>query len=150
MECPRCTLPLKKVDLGTFRGEAPSVLVDICLECLGGWFDKGELDVSDESVWTDAEEMALRREQANYSPLTCPRCYIPLSPITSNARPGLILDRCPDCSGFWLDEGEMGAVQALAADLDSAKMGGKAHLLRPAGWSWLRWLVYRARRRHSR
>ena len=145
MECPRCTLPLKKVDLGTRRGGTPSVLVDLCPECQGGWFDKGELDVSDEKVWTDAEVMALRTGQATYSPLSCPRCYIPLSSITSKARPGLVLDRCPICSGFWLDEGERDAVRVLAADLGSAKMAGKAHRQRPPGWSWLRWVLYRAR-----
>jgi len=142
MDCPHCTLPLRKIDLGRYKGEYASVVVDICPECQGTWLDKGELDLRDESVWTDAEAVVFQSGQPNHSPLICPRCAVPLSSSHPKGHPDLILDRCPDCSGFWLDQGELEKIQDMAADLDSAKMKSMTRLQRPPGWSWLRWAVF--------
>ena len=140
MECPRCTLPLKKVEFGNFRGRRPSVLVDVCPECQGGWFDKGELGLGPEVVWKEARALDFPSEESHDAPLICPRCFVPLLPITSDARPGLILDRCPDCLGLWLDRGEMGTVQELAAGLESAEGEDPAQGQGAPGRSWFGWL----------
>jgi hypothetical protein len=44
--------------------------------------------------------------------------------------------------GFWLDPGELEAVQALAADLDSATLSKMTPLQRAPGQSWLSWALH--------
>ena len=149
MDCPRCTLPLRKIDLGEYKGEY-AVVVDTCPQCQGTWLDRGELDLRDESTWTDAEAVITQTGLVDHSALICPRCTVPLSPITLKEQPDLMLDRCPDCSGFWLDKGEVEQVQDMAADIDAATMEDTVRVLRPPDWSWLRWTVYCARQYHSR
>lgn len=57
MMCPRCKSPLEVIDLGEFGGEYAAVVIDSCPECGGVWYDKGELDARDESVWTNVEDL---------------------------------------------------------------------------------------------
>jgi Zn-finger nucleic acid-binding protein len=54
--------------------------------------------------------------------LECPRCLTPMTPVTLTGGPNVVIDRCPRCLGFWLDSGELRALQKHAADLDAEKM----------------------------
>jgi Zn-finger nucleic acid-binding protein len=150
MDCPRCTRPLKEVDLGEFGGEYASVKIDLCPDCEGVWLDKGELDERDESVWTDAEALDFQAAPGTGPSQACPRCSVGLARISPTELLGLVVERCPSCLGFWLDAGEVEAVQHLTAELDSATMDDMTHLLRPPDWSWLKWAVHCARRHYQR
>ena len=142
MDCPRCSTPLRELDLGEFGGEHPAVVIDLCPECEGVWLDKGELDQRDESVWTDAEALDFEVVTTDAPPADCPKCSETLSSIAPSEVHGLVIDRCPNCLGFWLDSGELEWVQALAADLDSDKLHEMTPTHRPQDCSWLRWALH--------
>jgi Zn-finger nucleic acid-binding protein len=145
MNCPRCSLPLSEVDLGELGGEYAAVVIDACPDCGGVWFDKGELDQRDESVWTDVEALEFEVVTGDRVAALCPRCSVDLLSIAPSDLPRLVIDRCPECWGFWLDSGELESVQEMAADLDSETMGAMTHTLRPPDWSWIKWAVYCAK-----
>ena len=130
MKCPRCATPLQRIDLGQHAGEYPDVTVDRCPACRGTWYDRGELDASDESPWTNVEELPLRRVEAA-APLTCPRCGVSMAAVTVQRLSELVLDRCPGCAGFWLDAGELTALQGYVGRMDSAKMATMSRIPQP-------------------
>jgi Zn-finger nucleic acid-binding protein len=120
MDCPRCKQPLQALDLGQFAGEYPDVAIDFCPSCHGAWYERGELDRSDESVWTDVESLPFV-DVAGIRAGPCPRCGVAMAPVSPARFADVVLDRCPSCAGFWLDAGELRALQAHAARLDSEK-----------------------------
>ena len=130
MICPRCATPLQRIDLGESAGEYPDVTIDRCPACRGTWYDRGELDLSDESPWTNVEELPLQPAEDTPT-LTCPRCASSMAAVTVQRLADLVLDRCPSCGGFWLDAGELPALQAYVARIDSAKMATMARVPQP-------------------
>jgi len=150
MDCPRCSLPLREIDLGEFGGDYASVVIDLCPECEGVWLDKGELDQRDESLWTDAEDLDHEIITGDRKVANCPKCSATLLSVTPNEVPGLVIDRCPECWGFWLDPGELESIQALAGDLDSKTMDDMVLVQRPPEWSWLKWALYCSKRHYRR
>lgn len=120
MECPRCKSPLEIIDLGEFGGEYAAVVIDSCPKCGGVWYDKGELDARDESVWTDVEDFDFETRLSGGRRALCPKCEVSLIPVSPRGAREIVIDRCPDCSGFWLDPGELESIQNLASRLDSA------------------------------
>lgn len=138
MKCPKCNADLKASDLGEYG----FVILDICPGCQGAWFDKGELDRLDDSVWQDAEELAFSDVSDSHQGLKCPKCTAQLRPLVPMDDKELVLDRCPNCQGFWLDSGELERVRALTLKLDSDLVSKAKPLKRPDNWSWLRWSVY--------
>lgn len=137
MKCPRCNVDLKPTEHGF-------VTLDICPDCKGAWFDKGELDRLDDSVWVDAEqEIEMREAESGHDGLDCPSCDTVLQAISPVDAAELIIDRCPNCEGFWLDDGELEKMRDVV-DQEHAELRKSAvYLRRPQDWSRLRWLVYR-------
>jgi Zn-finger nucleic acid-binding protein len=122
--CPRCDIGLKTLDLklnGTF-------LIDRCEQCLGLFFDPGELEalleVSVSNVFlinrTGLDSINLRR-QADQHPIAyikCPVCSQPMHRVNFGTRSGVIVDRCK-AHGVWLDGGELRHL------MEWMKLGGK-------------------------
>jgi len=150
MDCPRCSHPLRGIDLAQFDGEYAAVVIDLCSECGGVWLDKGELDHRDESVWTDAEALDFEVVSADRPPVRCPKCAEPMTVIAPAEAPAIQLDRCPKCLGFWMDAGEVEAVQRLGAELDSATLDHMTLVQRPPDWFWLRWALHLIGQYYSR
>jgi len=119
MKCPRCKSPLETIDLGEYGGEYAAVVIDRCPECDGVWYDKGELDARDESVWTDVEAFDFETRLSGGRRALCPRCEVSLIPVSPRGAREIVIDRCPDCFGFWLDAGQLESIQNLAGRLDS-------------------------------
>jgi Zn-finger nucleic acid-binding protein len=138
MKCPACHKELRQSD---FR-EYGSVVVDVCSSCNGAWFDKGELDRFDDSVWVNAERIALEKVPSDHKNASCPKCGVDLEALCPPDAPELVLDRCPKCEGFWLDAGELEKVQDVAAATHSEMARGMKHYTRPPSWSRLRWAIY--------
>jgi len=138
MKCPRCEGTLHETDYG----EAGFVLLDVCPECKGVWFDEGELDQLDDGISSNAELMAYTPASTEHHALDCPRCGKPLEALSPPGEPELVVDRCPSCRGFWLDEGELDHVRAVLLDVDSASHDSEV-FVRPVGWSWTKWVLYR-------
>lgn len=110
--CPRCSIPLKTIDLqldGRF-------LIERCNECLGLFFDPGELEALLQATVTNVytinrkqlDSLSNARQSAEYgiTYVKCPVCGTVMSRVNFGARSGVIVDRCPE-HGIWLDGGEL-------------------------------------------
>jgi len=114
LNCPRCKLPLQKVD---YEG----VEVDMCNACWGFWLDTGELEEilrnRDLSFSEDEKDTVLDIREASSrgptAPAPCPSCRKVMDRVHYDAAVSFVIDRCPD-HGIWLDTGEIKKVQALA------------------------------------
>ena len=137
MKCPKCESELKTSDFGEYG----FVILDICPGCEGAWFDKGELDRLDDSVWTNIEKIEFDKTSAAHMDLICPKCQEQLEPISPRDATEIVVDRCFSCEGFWLDRGELDQMRDVAAEVDSAKE--IIWLEAPPDWSSLRWIIYK-------
>ncbi len=104
MECPNKHGELQKV---LFH----DVEADYCPECIGIWFDKGELahaknDKDKQVNWLDFD---IWRDKARFaiSPTDrrCPVCRIPFVEVAYD-NSSIKIDFCKHCQGVWLDRGE--------------------------------------------
>ena len=114
MYCPRCKLPLRRVD---YEG----VDADMCDNCWGFWLDTGELEqVLDrrDLEFSPAEraqilEVRYASKTGATTPVQCPRCEWTMGRVHHDESVHLVIDCCSD-HGVWLDTGEIKKVQALA------------------------------------
>lgn len=137
MECPKCGTGLVPEQVGPLI----AVNLDSCPRCRGTWFDRGELDRLDHSVWSNVETL-LNRPVSGAAPLRCPRCGGALTPVSPADAEGLVVERCAACAGFWLDAGELEEVERVATRADEALEARMHRYKKPPAWSALRWLVY--------
>ncbi|ACM22075.1 hypothetical protein Geob_3737 [Geotalea daltonii FRC-32] len=110
--CPRCNIRLKTIDLkveGKF-------LVERCDECLGLFFDPGELEALLQATVTNvfaidrsrlnAINATRRAENYAITYLKCPICSTMMNRVNFGAKSGVVVDICKD-HGVWLDGGEL-------------------------------------------
>jgi Zn-finger nucleic acid-binding protein len=122
--CPRCDVTLKTIDLklnGTF-------LIERCDQCLGLFFDPGELEALLEATVTNVylidraglDGINAHRQPDQYpvSYIKCPVCTQLMNRVNFGAKSGVIVDRCKD-HGLWLDGGELRHL------FEWMKLGGK-------------------------
>ncbi len=104
MECPNKHGELEKM---LFH----DVEVDYCPQCLGIFFDKGELEHAKNDkdkqlnwlyfdVWRDKGKFVL-----SPSDRRCPVCRIPFVEVAYD-KSSVTVDFCKHCQGMWLDRGE--------------------------------------------
>ena len=137
MQCPRCNDELKASDLGEYG----FVIIDVCPKCEGAWFDKGELDRLDDSIWTNGEEVNFNDVSDSHKNLKCPKCQIEMNPQSPNDAKEVVIDRCSDCNGFWLDKGELDQMRDVAGYEDVEKADKVVYAKRPPGCSRLKWAI---------
>ncbi len=124
--CPRCDKPMQTVDIKV--GE--KFLIERCLECMGLFFDPGELDaLIDKSVsnvyyidYTQLQVLKLSKRSQDY-PVTyikCPVCRKLMNRSNYGTQSGVIVDTCKQ-HGVWLDGGELRQL------MEWTKAGGKLH-----------------------
>jgi Zn-finger nucleic acid-binding protein len=114
IDCPRCKLPLS-------RESYEGVEVDLCQACWGMWLDTGELEaiIASHQFRFSPEEKKLviegrgPRQKGPVEPVACPRCAGRMERIYLDTQVHLVVDRCPR-HGFWLDAGEIKALQVMA------------------------------------
>lgn len=108
--CPDCEKPLAPQ---TLHG----VELDICGGCAGIWFDASEL-----RMLITRDSLALASLEERYAPSVeptvhgdskrrCPDCEELLQQYNYQYSSTILLDTCPDCAGFWVQEGELVAMQ---------------------------------------
>lgn len=103
MKCPRCTTSLETVDLGESGGEFAAVVIDRCPNCSGVWYDEGELDARDESVWTNVEELEYEARLSGGKRALCPRCEVRLDPVSPKGVRKTVMIGVPNAQGFgWM------------------------------------------------
>lgn len=110
--CPVCNIPMKTIDLG-IEGK---FFIERCEECLGLFFDPGELEaLLDYSVKNVFEINRSRLASFTLSDQTksrsatyvkCPVCSKMMNRVNFGTRSGVVIDRCKE-HGVWLDAGEL-------------------------------------------
>jgi Zn-finger nucleic acid-binding protein len=128
-QCPHCDTQLMTLNIGTTE----VLHVDRCPDCLGIFFDRGELEtVLDSNVQrvfevdlqrmqelTENErQVAAQTEVVRY--IKCPVCRQMMNRRAYGTRSGVIVDRCRQ-HGIWLDAGELGQL------LKWVKAGGRMY-----------------------
>ena len=105
MKCPSCQGELKGID---YRG----ILIDECEDCKGRWFDNDELrkakDKTDDDLrWLDFDPFGEEADKYKtpYEGKVCPRCSVKMVSLTYQDS-GVIIDKCNNCQGVWLNRGE--------------------------------------------
>ena len=117
MKCSNCQTELEEIN---FRG----IKVNECRDCQGRWFDRNELrkakDNTDEDLrWLDFDPFTVRGEGfyvVSKKGAACPKCSQPMS-VTTYANSGVIVDKCEQCEGVWLQDGEFKKIIAYLEDL---------------------------------
>lgn len=109
MKCLRC----ESVDMQLqTRGVGDEVFeIDLCPKCGGIWLDHEELERVDDNFFVNMEEIPY----ADVAPseadaeLACPRCAErpKLRKVSPAEFKRVVVDTCPACQGFWLDQGEL-------------------------------------------
>jgi len=101
MKCPSCDQP-SLVETMTKGG----VLVDVCKTCKGVWLDRGEVFFFSRKPKELERLLASEPIENKLSHRQCPRCDLNLLEVPF-LRPDLVVDRCPECEGYWFDAGEL-------------------------------------------
>lgn len=100
LTCVRCGAALRKVTLRR-------VEVDECPDCHGTWLDAREL-ASLIGSWQDLPRAG--PAAAGGPVCLCPRCNCAMERRNYSESRRTVLDRCPTCSGIWLDRGELDSI----------------------------------------
>src|SRR5271163_315697 len=101
MRCPSCDQP-SLVETMTKGG----VLVDVCKTCKGVWLDRGEVFFFSRKPKELERLLASESVEVTASERRCPRCDLNLGEVPFLRR-DLVVDRCPECEGYWFDAGEL-------------------------------------------
>ena len=162
MQCPRCSAPLRPTTEQTASGR---IELDYCPSCRGVFFDQGELEAVLHVEGTEAfaaQSLLLGEPPPGPTPppaLRCPRgCRALMSErLLPSPRPNflaaalagpselrreLVIDLCPQCSGIWLDGGELATVAQALRDprvhpLLQPQPPPGIDLHKPSAWVWL-------------
>jgi Zn-finger nucleic acid-binding protein len=134
MKCPRCKTVLSEIK---YEG----VTIEVCPDCKGEWLFAGELErivEHHDKVFTPEEIASLdaankeifTAEKDDQDELNCPVCEdVRMEHFNYGDTSGIILHRCMECDGIWMDKDELEKVEELVdgwkADLshDRAKYG---------------------------
>jgi Zn-finger nucleic acid-binding protein len=100
VNCPRCWKEMVQAEIELF---GPNITVDLCPNCSGLWLDQGELrKLLKSKKLTDylTKDIGTKSD----SKLVCPRCG---GLMDLEMADDVEVDVCLNCSGVWLDQGEL-------------------------------------------
>jgi Zn-finger nucleic acid-binding protein len=109
-DCPECNIEMVVETVS-------DVQLDVCPACAGTWFDPAELrvlltrDPLAMSVVEDKAAPAVEQKNTGPSLRRCPACKMPLEQYHYLYHSPVVLDACPDCGGFWVEDGELSRMQ---------------------------------------
>lgn len=118
MKCPRCKSALEIISYEL-------AMIESCPGCGGEWLGPNELKhivQTFETVFPKELKDSLAGINSQVFPtkrvvkkdLTCPRCQdVVMNNFNYAYSSGVYIDKCPECSGIWLDEGELEKIQIL-------------------------------------
>jgi Zn-finger nucleic acid-binding protein len=125
MKCSNCAADLEPIDIG----QNTKLVVDQCPSCGSMWLEKSKISRLDESIWADRQEedMKVPPSGGTHGMLMCPTCATTLEPICLVDVAKLVVDRCPECAGLWLDTGEVSVLaNAIKTSRPVLPRGSKA------------------------
>lgn len=134
IKCPVC----RTASLRPFK-TSENVEVDLCDNCSGMWFDKGELANSLE-LSVDIPHFDKVIDAATPADKICPKCDVDMIEFEYAQGSGLMIDYCKKCCSVWLDGGELKHAEDLSAELESTgKRFGKILTdMKKDGYSFLK------------
>jgi len=118
MNCPRCNSILCTID-------DDGVQVGVCPVCKGEWLhadELGKLVEHHEEKFTSEEIASLdavnkehfTTADCKHDELHCPQCVtVEMKHFNYGDTSGIILDKCPQCGGIWMDKGQLEKVEEL-------------------------------------
>jgi Zn-finger nucleic acid-binding protein len=119
MQCPACGNNLSQLVAG-------GVLLDACSGGCGGiWFDAFELQKVEAAQQVTADvQITIPRDPAIRVDAKqrrhCPKCPdVVLMRHFYSKKPGVVVDECPSCGGFWLDAGELKQIRSEREALEA-------------------------------
>jgi len=117
MNCPRDGAELQTMSFG-------DVSAATCPTCRGMYLQHGELNRLVEPTAGDVEYSSVDGDTLEhpdeYGPIRCPHDGTTMSKVDFNVDTTIILDYCPTCEGFWVDDGELDAIRAEVKRLNEA------------------------------
>lgn len=117
MNCPRDSSPLSAKTIGERS-------VETCPQCGGMYFEHGELNSIAGPTPGDLEFSTIDgdtfQHADDYGPIDCPRDGTTMKKVDFNIETAIILDFCPSCRGFWIDERELTRIREEVHRLDEA------------------------------
>ncbi len=102
MKCPVCRVP-------TYVVEFKQIELDLCPDCGGVWFDRGELEL----LLPSAQDAGLTPAVTDEAGRPCPLCSRTMDKMNIGPGRRVLVDSCPTC-GLWFDRRE---VEDLSRDL---------------------------------
>jgi Zn-finger nucleic acid-binding protein len=118
MKCPVCKVHLIVV-------ERHKIELDYCISCKGFWFDAGELKLLSETLNLNLlnEIKQTIIDDSTEHKRICPLCDKTMNIIRIGENSNVLLDKCPDGQGIWLDGGELSKITNQNKEL--SKLGSK-------------------------
>ena len=114
MNCPKCNVPLETIVY-------EDVEIDKCNQCKGSWLDDGEILKIAQTKKETFDPKLIREtlgqgftgvpKEEQQTVVSCPKCQSAMKPVNYDYSSGIILDRCPQGHGLWLDGSELEKVQ---------------------------------------
>lgn len=104
----------------------PDITTDRCTACNGVFLDKGELDVLATGMAGDIEFCSQDDDAPSdeFSTRTCPKCAgMAMKKVELLRYTDIIFDYCPKCQGFFLDRGEVEAMNEQLRGISGKEYG---------------------------
>ncbi|MCD4819275.1 MAG: zf-TFIIB domain-containing protein [Candidatus Cloacimonetes bacterium] len=117
LKCPNCNSEMKKV-------KEQDIIIDRCENCGGIFLDKGELNILATGMSGDIEFCSIDNDfhKDNFGIRKCPKCSDQkMRKINLLSYSNIIFDFCPKCEGFFLDEGELNAMNNELQEIYDSK-----------------------------
>jgi len=105
MKCPVCRVP-------TYVVEFDQIELDLCPDCQGMWFDRGELDLLLGTPKAPPQVDAVSDEDRR----RCPLCRHRMNKVNIGPGRRVLIDSCPEGCGLWFDRNELAD---LTGDLEA-------------------------------
>jgi membrane associated rhomboid family serine protease/Zn-finger nucleic acid-binding protein len=123
MQCPCCSNRLRQIKSG-------SLIIDVCHNCKGIWFDSGEFVDFVKALSERIKEKESEGISQLFKPRTvqslkateqegyrmCPRCDVVLKKYNYAYDSNVFLDKCTECDGIWTDGGEAQQIAKFLKD----------------------------------
>jgi Zn-finger nucleic acid-binding protein len=117
MNCPRCASSLKPV---VYDGQE----IELCSGCKGEWLSSEELGKIVEhhdEIFTPEEVASIQginreiftAEKDDHYELNCPSCGEEMEHFNYGDTSGIILHKCVECDGIWMDKDQLRKVEIV-------------------------------------
>ena len=118
LTCPGCKSPMATV-------KDTDIWVDRCTRCGSVFLDKDELNVLATGMSGNIEYCSIddKKHEDKFAARSCPVCPDqPMRKIDLLVYADTIFDYCPNCEGFYLDKGELEAMNCELEELNHDRL----------------------------